>query len=254
MCIINVAVRILCTSIHILVTCAVFSTLSIHSTKQKGCSGVPDDSDTIPLSVTLCGHLKCRKLRLLDLHTDSTLNCVNFDPTYYDTETSRYGWLVLLLYIITHDCKFVPTAPHYHTSTCTYIHTCSIQSQGHMLYTYSCTHTLQASDTLQWQPSGYWVPVSAGHTCRGQWGWCGWERGCLHGIYWGRAGTGQVAGAGRCPSCGETTESGPCTGEHIRQTARYVCLPNKSPAEPIIVPQFLLSPTYEHSMSIPFKL
>ena len=72
------------------------SIFSIHSTKQEGCGSITGDGVTMSLSVTLCGHLKCRKLRLLDLHTDSTLNCVTFDPTYYDTETSRYSWLVPL--------------------------------------------------------------------------------------------------------------------------------------------------------------
>lgn len=146
--------QIMCSSMHL----HAVTTISIHSTQQEGCGGVTGDSVTMPLLVTLCGHLKCRKLRLLDLHTDSTLNCVTFDPTYYDTETSRYSWpadimianfCILQPFIITH----VHAVPAH---VCTY----SIRSQrvcvrSKLSYTcwYSPIHalalTLQASDPLQ---------------------------------------------------------------------------------------------------------
>ena len=149
-------VQIMCSFMHL----HAVTTISIHSTKQEGCGAATGDSVTMPLSVTLCGHLKCRKLRLMDLHTDSTLNCVTFDPTYYDTETSRYSWLVLLplitrLQICASCSPFIPHAVPAHVHV---VYRPKVCVRSKLLTTY-CTHvgivlihalalTLQASDPL----------------------------------------------------------------------------------------------------------
>ena len=67
------------------------SLISMHTQTPLLSSIQPteESSEVAALSVTLCGRLQSRTLRLMDLHSLSPLDCVTFDPTYYDTTTSR---------------------------------------------------------------------------------------------------------------------------------------------------------------------
>ena len=97
------------------------SFLSIHSTPPDVPShdvtsddGASDDV-TPCLHVTLCGRLQCRALRLLDPDTHTALECVTFDPTYYDTETIRCSSS-----LCTHTCIY-----RYGMYMYMYVHVCT---------------------------------------------------------------------------------------------------------------------------------
>ena len=62
----------------------------IYSSKEEANSIPPDVIDDCSLCLTICGQLQHRALRLIDPHTNTPLECVTFEPTYYDTETTRY--------------------------------------------------------------------------------------------------------------------------------------------------------------------
>ena len=77
-----------------------------------------------PLCLTLCGYLQHRSLRLIDPHTNTPLECVTFEPTYYDTETSRFVLYIHITYVHMFMDRFLfQFNTHTHTHTHAHTHT-----------------------------------------------------------------------------------------------------------------------------------